>query len=508
MTDQDNTLTTQLYEKDFARPGAMLGLTILWHPVSSRIGQQHLGPAGVGEMSVGRFAPLFSTPGKEGEPLANRGTSRAPLRILRRADNSVDIIPSESQMPLEIHGEPVNGTVRLDAAEISAGVVLGLGGQVLLCLHWMSGFPKANGLPGMLGVSNSIIETRDLIRQVASTDLAVLLLGETGTGKDVAAHAIHEVSLRRALPMVAVNMATLNEAQAVPDLFGTGEDPATGTRARPGFFAEAGAGTLFLDELGSTPAAVQPMLLRVLETRRYRSLGGDRDLLTNARLIGATDQDLVSRRFNQPLLRRMEAFVIRIAPLRERREDIGILLLHSLQACGVNPDELAAFPISLVSDMCNYDWPGNIRQLANVTRRAIMAQRAGQRASLALFVHAHTAPSAAPAPAPRLATVPVLGARRKLTEVSAADLMAALEENGWRISGAAQRLGISRPSLYKLIEATPAIRPAAAIARAEIETALRANGGDVFLCAAQLKTPSEALRRHLRILGLEAQASA
>ena len=499
MTDPD-TLTTQLFEKENARPGAMLGLTILWHPKSERIGQQHAGPAGMGEMLVGRFAPLFSAPGKEGEALANRGTSRAPLRIIRRSDDSVDIIPPESQMPLEINGEPANGIARLEADEISAGVVLGLGGQVLLCLHWMSGFPKANGLPGMLGVSNSIIETRDLIRQVAATDLAVLLLGETGTGKDVVARAIHEVSPRRTLPMVAVNMSTLNEVQAVADLFGFTEDDTVGPgRHRPGFFAEAGAGTLFLDELGSTPPAVQPMLLRVLETRRYRPVGGDRDLLTNARLIAATDQDLASRRFNQPLLRRLEAFVIRLAPLRERREDIGVLLLHCLRACSVSAEELAAFPNSLVSDMCHYDWPGNIRQLANVTRRAIMAQRAGQRASLALFVHAHPA-QCAPL-TPRLPPAPQV--RRKLTEVGAQDLLAALEENGWRIAGAAQRLGISRPSLYKLIEANPAIRPATSIPAGEVEAAFRATSGDVFLCAAQLKTPSEALRRHLRVLGLE-----
>ncbi|MES2318304.1 MAG: sigma 54-interacting transcriptional regulator [Pseudomonadota bacterium] len=500
MNDLDNTLTTQLFAQEGARRAALLGLTILWHPDYARIGEQFIGPAGEGVVEVSRYAPLFFRPGQDGIAIGHRAIARAPLRLRRTACDEVEITAADSRMAVEVNGEVLGAPLTLDCDQIARGVVLGLGGQVLLCLHWMTSFPRANAVPGLLGVSSGAIATRELIRQVAATDLPVLLLGETGTGKDVAARAIHAAGKRNTLPLVAVNMATLNEALAAADLFGAVKGAYTGAQAaRQGLFAEADGGTLFLDELGDTPASVQPMLLRVLETGRYRPLGANQEAATSARLIAATDQDLDAKGFNQPLLRRMESFVIRVPALRERREDIGVLLLHALRACAGSAEELAAFPASLVSEMCNYDWPGNIRQLANVTRRAVMAQRAGQGLNLAQFVREpfvsrsvivgkHEAASQAAAVAPR----------RSLASISDADVMQAMEDNGWQISGAAQQLGISRPSLYKLIEAHPHIRPAGLIPRAEIDAAALAHGGDAGLCASQLKTPAEALRRHLR----------
>ncbi|WP_404932240.1 sigma 54-interacting transcriptional regulator [Massilia atriviolacea] len=514
MNDVDNTLTTQLFSQKNGITSALLGLTILWHPDTERIGEQFLGPAEEGAIEVCRYTPLFFRPGQDGIALGHRAIARAPLTVRRNADDSVDLVAPDSRMALEVNGALLAGTRHFTRDDIGAGVVLGLGGQVLLCLHWMTSFPRPNLFPGLLGVSSGAIATRELIRQVAGTDLAVLLLGETGTGKDVAARAIHQASKRSANPLVAVNMATLSESLAAADLFGAVKGAYTGAQApRQGLFAEADGGTLFLDELGDTPASVQPMLLRVLETGCYRPLGASADARTTARLIAATDQDLDARGFNQPLLRRMEAFVIRVPTLRERREDIGLLLAHMLKGCDLSAAEIAAFPPALVSEMCNYDWPGNIRQLANVARRMVMALQAGERPVLSQYVHAPAAPRSAgagyamSAEQPRSASLknPADAApRRKLAEISNDDLLGALEEHGWQISGAAQQLGLSRPSLYKLIEAHPAIRPAALIPREELDAALRAHGGDLALCASRLKTPSEALRRHLRVLGLDA----
>ena len=505
LDDLDNTLTTQL----FAPSGVsapLLGLTVLWHPDLERIGEQHIGPAAAGVVEVSRYAPLFFRPGRDGIALGHRAIARSPLLMRRDASDQVLLVAPDSKMALEVNGEPFAGERLLSPAEITRGVVIGLGGHVLLCLHWMRSFPKANMLPGLLGVSSSAIATRDLVRQVAGTDLPVLLLGETGTGKDVAARAIHGASKRSALPLVAVNMATLNESLAAADLFGAVRGAYTGAQnARQGLFAEADGGTLFLDELGDTPATVQPMLLRVLETGSYRPLGASQDARSSARLIAATDQDLDARGFNQPLLRRMEAFVIRVAPLRERREDIGLLLLNFLQEFALGPEELALIPLHFISEMCNADWPGNIRQLCNVARRALMTMRTGEMPALAKFVNPVTMMSAVaqaavqPASAPAQTAVP----RKKLAELDDAEVLEAMESNGWQISGAAQQLGISRPSLYKLIEAHPAIRPAALIPAEEISGALRTHAGDLASCASQLKTPSEALRRHLRVLGLE-----
>jgi transcriptional regulator with AAA-type ATPase domain len=509
VNDLDQTLTTQLFAQEGGRPAALLGLTILWHPDSSRIGEQFIGPPGAGVVEVSRYAPLFFRPGQDGIAIGHRAIARAPLQLRRNADDGVDIAAPDGRMAVEVNGQVLAGPLAVDIDDITRGVVLGLGGHVLLCLHWMTSFPRANDVPGLLGVSSGAIATRELIRQVAPTDLPVLLLGETGTGKDVAARAIHAASKRRALPLVAVNMATLNESLAAADLFGAAKGAYTGAQAaRQGLFAEADGGTLFLDELGDTPATVQPMLLRVLETGRYRPLGASQELATSARMIAATDQDLDAKGFNQPLLRRMESFVIRVPALRERREDIGVLLLHSLKACVDSAEELAAFPAALVSEMCNYDWPGNVRQLANVTRRALMAQRAGQHVGLAQFVREpfisrsviagkHEASAQATSAAQ---------SRRSLASIGDDDVLRAMEENGWQISGAAQQLGVSRPSLYKLIEAHAGIRPAALIPEAEIKGAMLAHGADVGVCASQLKTPVEALRRHLRVLGLDREA--
>jgi len=506
VNDLDNTLTTQLFAHAGGRPAALLGLTILWHPDTERIGEQFIGPPGEGIVEVSRYAPLFFRPGKDGIAIGHRAIARAPLFLHRSATDGVDVTAPDSRMAVEVNGTVLTGARHLRGEDIGRGVVLGLGGHVLLCLHWMTSFPRANDVPGLLGVSSGAIATRELIRQVAPTDLPVLLLGETGTGKDVAARAIHAASKRRALPLVAVNMATLNESLAAADLFGANKGAYTGAQAaRRGLFAEADGGTLFLDELGDTPASVQPMLLRVLESGSYRPLGAGQEVVTSARIIAATDQDLDAKEFNQPLLRRMESFVIRVPALRERREDIGLLLLHALKSCVENDAELAAFPASLASDMCNYDWPGNIRQLANVTRRAVMAQRAGQAVGLAQFVREpfisrsaitsmHTVPVPTPA-APQ--------ARRSLASFGDEDVMQAMEENSWQISGAAQQLGVSRPSLYKLIEGHPGIRPAAMIPDAEIHAAAQACGGDLPLVASHLKTPAEALRRHLRGRGLD-----
>jgi two-component system nitrogen regulation response regulator GlnG len=331
---------------------------------------------------------------------------------------------------------------------------------------------------------------------VAATDLPVLVLGESGTGKELVARAIHAASARAQGPMVAVNMAALNDSLAAADLFGAGKGAYTGAdRARAGFFAEAAGGTLFLDEIGNAPAPVQPMLLRVLDGGYYRPLGADRDVQSRARLVAATDQQLGVGQFNQPLLRRLEGFVVRLPALRERREDIGLLIAHAARIWGESSGMLST---GLVAQMCRYDWPGNVRQLGNVVRRALLALRAGHMPSLATLVAEAT-------PARPVAAAPVAGPAPRRPAAARIDddaVLAALDGHRWHIRAAAEALGISRPFMYKLIEAHPVIRAAAAIAPQELRSALDRHHGDVERCAMALRTPTEALRRHLRSLGL------
>ncbi len=510
--------------------GPLLGLTILWHPEMHRIGEQFMGPAAEGVVELSRTFPFFHQPGKGGFALGHRCIARAPLTIRRTALNTVEIIAADSLMEVEVNGSPLVSSLALSSEQVDRGVVLGLGGVVLVCIHWMRGAPKANGIDGLLGVSSAAITMRDQIRQVAQTDLTVLLLGETGTGKEVAARAIHAASKCSRGPMVAVNMAALNESLAAADLFGAVKGAYTGAQnSRAGLFAEADGGTLFLDEIGDTPVTVQPMLLRVLETGDYRPLGARADQRSSARLIAATDQDLDARAFNQALLRRLEAFVIHVPALRERREDMGVLIAHFLQQWTAQSGISVELPVPFVSEMCNDDWPGNVRQLAQVLRRAVMAASAGEVPVLADFVRSMKLSSAArsaqrpqaavhfpsaveslvppvalPAMAPAdVMAIPEEEARKpRLSELTHEDIVLAMESNGWRISNAAQQLGISRPTMYKLLESHPQIRWAEAIPQEEIRQALEQHGGDLDRCASSLKTPSEALRRQLRVLRL------
>jgi two-component system nitrogen regulation response regulator GlnG len=330
----------------------------------------------------------------------------------------------------------------------------------------------------------------------------VLLLGETGTGKEIAARAIHALGQRARTRLVAVNMAALNESLAAAELFGAARGAYTGAQERKGLFAEADGGTLFLDEIGNAPASVQPMLLRVLEGGDYRPLGASQDRKTTARLIAATDQDLDTAVFNQALLRRLEGFAIQLPPLRARREDIGVLIVHLLQAHGAQP----VLPLELVVDIACYDWPGNIRQLGHTLRRAALLVQHGGTPQLEQLVRltpapagsaARLAPAAEAAPAPAAAPDTP---RRKPSGITDAEVLQAMAANEWNIQAAARDLGISRPTMYKLLDAHREIRWAERIPADEIERGLAACAGDVGRCAEVLRTPTESLRREVRRL--------
>ncbi|MFZ6746442.1 sigma-54-dependent transcriptional regulator [Undibacterium sp. JH2W] len=505
MTDTDYTLTSPL-AKLADNAAALLGLTIIWHPDSQRIGEQFMASNPDGLVEINRFLPLFRHPAKEGLPLGYGGISRDPVRITRDANDNVLITPPASRMVVEVNGIEINSPVALSREQIEAGVILGLGRAIVICLHWMRCLPKHNPALGFIGVGSAAIVARDQIRQVAGTELPVLLLGETGTGKEIAARAIHAYSKRASAELVSVNMAALNEALAAADLFGAVKGAYTGAQnARKGLFAEAEGATLFLDEIGNTPASIQPMLLRVLESGDYRPLGAQNDQKSSARLIAATDQDLYSEGFNQALLRRLESFIIHLPPLRARREDIGVLLQHLLSNSKL-PNELGtSLPVALVSEFANYDWPGNIRQLSHVLRRALLALQLGEVPQLASLVKTtHTTPSSvAHASVNTDSKIPQPAIpRKKLAELSDDDVLRAMENNDWYIQGAAQELGVSRPSMYKLLDNHSQIRRAEQIPTEEIRQSLETSAGDVEACAALLKTPSEALRRYLKVVGV------
>lgn len=493
MNDEQRTLTSPLSHCG-STDAPLLALTIVWHPDSARVGEQFVSGAQNAEVELSRFAPLFCRPGAEGLGLGYGGISREPLRIVRDTLDGVTLHLPATRMLVELNGSALLQSTRLTAAQLAAGQVLCLGRSVLLCLHWMTSLPKHNPVPGVAGVGSGAITMRDQIRLVAATDMPVLLLGETGTGKEIAARAIHSIGKRGGARLVTVNMAALNESLAAADLFGAAKGAYTGAQSeRKGWFAEADGATLFLDEIGNAPASVQPMLLRVLEGGDYRPLGAAQDRRSSARLIAATDQLLDTAGFNQALLRRLEGFVIQLPPLRSRREDMGVLILQLLDS------KSAGLTCALVAQLACYDWPGNIRQLARALQRACLIADAGATPQFAQLVRLPSAP-VAPPPGGAAAALAPPDARRKPSQLSEQDIIDAMDQHAWTIQSAAQALGISRPSLYKLLARHPAIRRAESIPSAEITHAMTACHGDVVRSAALLRTPAEPLRRHLHRL--------
>lgn len=232
--------------------------------------------------------------------------------------------------------------------------------------------------PEMIGHSAAMREVFDRIRQVADTDVTVLIQGESGTGKELVARAIHERSARKDRPFVTANIGALPESLIESELFGYEKGAFTGAnRRKPGWFEMAQGGTLFLDEVGEMPPKAQVDLLRVLEQREVRRLGGEEVLPLDVRLVAATHQDidaLVSDgRFREDLYYRLNVVPLRVPPLRERGDDIPLLILHFLQqAQDRHRKDARQLSGEAMRILCHHPWPGNVRQLRNCMERLVI----------------------------------------------------------------------------------------------------------------------------------------
>jgi two-component system nitrogen regulation response regulator GlnG len=381
-------------------------LTVLCHPAAQRVGERAFltGLAAGGTEALSRTEPPFSPPGSAvRRPLADPFLSRAPVRLAAGPDpGAVRLLRGETRTEVRIGGRGVAGAAEITAAEIAAGVVVELARRVVLLLSLADPLGAVDTDPrGMVGESLAMQQLRREVARLAPLDLPVLVRGETGSGKELIASALHAAGPRARRPFVAVNMAAIPPALAAAELFGAARGAYTGAeRAREGFFGQAAGGTLFLDELGETPPEVQAMLLRVLESGEIQPVGGGRLMRTDVRLIAATDlaleEAVAAGRFRAPLLHRLSACQVEAPPLRRRRDDIGRLLVHflrlELEAMGAAwPGEAAGGaapwpPAFLVAQMAALDWPGNVRQLRNAARLLALShdQPAGGPAGAAL----------------------------------------------------------------------------------------------------------------------------
>ncbi|MEJ2721266.1 MAG: sigma-54 dependent transcriptional regulator [bacterium] len=234
---------------------------------------------------------------------------------------------------------------------------------------------------GLVGDSHPMRELRDKITRIADTEASVLITGESGTGKELVARLLHEHSRRRAAPFVPVNCAAIPDTLLESELFGHRPGAFTDAKTgRKGLFLEADRGTLFLDEIGEIPMALQPKLLRALEERRIRPIGGNEELAVDVRVISATNRDLESAtehgRFREDLFYRLNVIQIEVPPLRARGSDALLLALHFAEKiAGRMKKNVIGISGPAAEKLLEYDWPGNVRELRNAIERAVALAR-------------------------------------------------------------------------------------------------------------------------------------
>ncbi len=235
----------------------------------------------------------------------------------------------------------------------------------------------------VIGNSPALEAVLEQVERVAPTDSTVIIQGETGTGKELIAHAIHNLSLRCGRPFVRLNCAAIPLDLLESELFGHEKGAFTGAIAQKvGRFELADKGTLFLDEVGDIPPALQPKLLRVLQEQEFERLGSTRTHQVDVRLVAATNRNLMEMvnrgEFRNDLYYRLNVFPVLLPPLRERPEDIPALVLHFVEAFGRRMDrEIELIPPETMSALSSYQWPGNIRELQNLIERAVILSKDG-----------------------------------------------------------------------------------------------------------------------------------
>ena len=298
----------------------------------------------------------------------------------------------------------------------------------------------ASGFAHIVGESNALRRVLDDIETVAPADCTALIHGETGTGKELIARAVHDLSSRKENAFVRLNCAAIPTGLLESELFGHEKGAFTGAIAqRIGRFELAHRGTMFLDEIGEIPLELQPKLLRVLQEREFERLGNTRTLRSDARLIAATNCDLKvmvdDRKFRSDLYYRLNVFPIRVPPLRERAEDIPLLVRHFVQQFSARNNRVIDTILpETMNVLSRYHWPGNIRELQNVIERAVILTR-GETLTVALD---------------ELTPDANTNLQKFLDETERSKILSALEYSRWVVAGpngAAVRLGMKRTTL-------------------------------------------------------------
>ena len=375
--------------------------------------------------------------------LADPTVSRYHLELTRRPDG-IQVIDAGS-----LNGT-FTGTVRVERAVVPPGTVLRLGktalragdGQnVTVELH------RSEALAGLRGRTPVMRRLLHSVERAAQSDAAVLLVGESGTGKEVIARALHDVGPRKRGPFVTVDCGALAPTLVASELFGHERGAFTGAdRQHAGAFERASGGTLFLDEIGELPPALQANLLGVLERRRFRRLGGKQEISVDVRVVSATHRDLRAEvnasTFRLDLYYRLAVVVMKVPPLRERAEDVPLLVEHFLRECGHDGPIEALISQAAMKQLMGHHWPGNVRELRNLIEATVAM---GETPQLDGVAAAGAAPDA-------LTALPYKDARAQvLADFEGRYLRALLERARGNVSQAAREARMDRSHLIDLL---------------------------------------------------------
>lgn len=467
--------------------GRTVVLTIAYHADPARIGERatldRLG------MELSRLEPMFAGSEAEPRPLDDPFVSRKPLFLAKQNDGVRVDNPAGHE--LVVDGVAAGEHTTIANADLARGVTLELSGRVVLLVHDVAKVDRPPSFD-MVGVSEALDEVRRTLGRIAAGPAkSVLITAESGSGKELAARAIHEQSERRAGPFVALNVGAFVPTTVASELFGHARGAFTGAdEERAGAFERADGGTLLLDEIGEAPLEVQAALLRVLETGEIQRVGGETKTV-DVRVVAATDADLEAGvedgTFRKALLYRLTEAHVQIPPLHERRADVGPLLAHFAEPLVDRTLEPRLWlSTALVGAFVRAPWPGNVRQLRNVCRWLATERVDDEEVGLDEALEKLVGPLS----------------RTKTEAVDGGSLLDVLRRNGFQLNRAAAELGISRSTLDRRIARDPSIRKAKDLNEEEIKEALD-GGTDVAGAAARLEVSERGLKLRMAQLGIE-----
>jgi DNA-binding NtrC family response regulator len=389
-------------------------------------------------------------PGIDGMALLRRATSlpAPPVCIMMTAYGSIE--NAVEAMQAGAYHYLTKPNINLDELELV--IQRGLHGRRIESenVSLRAQLDKKFGLENIIGASPAMQQMFEVVQQVAPTRATALIRGETGTGKELIAHAIHNLSPRKNGPFIAVHAAALTSTLLESELFGHEKGAFTGAvERRIGRFELADGGTLFLDEVGEIEPAMQVKILRVLEERAFERVGGQKTISVDLRLIAATNKDLKKLvnegKFRDDLFYRLSVVSVSLPPLRERREDIPLLANAFLGQCSRdNSKPVREMTPEALNVLMAYDWPGNVRELRNTIEQMVVLARA-ERLTL------RDVPAAIRGGAD-LTKISVVRTGMTVEEAERQLIVQALKETGGNRTRAAEKIGISRRTLHRKLK--------------------------------------------------------